>query len=209
MIPGGWPVVGLIVAVLVGRPWRHPSRGFEPAAPSPPGPLVPAGPEKRLPTRRSHPTRGPDRRVEVALPEVVDLILLGVGAGLSPRSTLARCREVVPAPFADAFDRAEQRWSAGVAFARALESALAPLGPPARPLLAALVSGPGDTTSLTAALLRVGDEARRRRRIAAQARARRLPVLLLLPLVFCVLPAFALVSLTPLVLASLQQLGVG
>ena len=56
---------------------------------------------------------------------------------------------------------------------------------------------------LTAALAR---EARLDRRRRAEARARRVPVLLLFPLVLCVLPAFGLLTVVPLLVGSLPDL---
>jgi hypothetical protein len=44
------------------------------------------------------------------------------------------------------------------------------------------------------------------RRRRAEEDARRLPVQLLFPLVLCVLPAFGLLAVVPLLLASLQSL---
>lgn len=143
-----------------------------------------------------------------ALPEVVDLLLVGVGAGLTPRETLQRCQAWLPDPFATAVDSALARAAAGATFADALDRAMTPLGDRVRPLVAALNAGERDGTMLAGGLLRVSDEARRRRRVAAQERARRVPVAMLGPLLLCVLPSFALLTLVPLVLGSLSDLGV-
>lgn len=142
------------------------------------------------------------------LPEVVDLLLVGVGAGLTPRETLQRCQAWLPAPFAKAVDSALSRAAAGATFADALDRAMTPLGDRVRPLVAALNAGERDGTMLAGGLLRVSDEARRQRRVAAQERARRVPVAMLGPLLLCVLPSFALLTLVPLVLGSLSDLGV-
>ncbi len=142
------------------------------------------------------------------LPEVVDLLLVGVGAGLTPRETLQRCRAWLPDPFAAAVQSALSRASAGATFADALDLAMTPLGNRLRPLVAALNAGERDGSMLAGSLLRVSDEARRQRRVAAQERARRVPVAMLGPLLLCVLPSFALLTLVPLVLGSLSDLGV-
>ena len=142
------------------------------------------------------------------LPEVVDLLLVGVGAGLTPRETLQRCQAWLPDPFATAVHSALSRASAGATFADALDRAMTPLGDRVRPLIAALNAGERDGSMLAGGLLRVSDEARRLRRVAAQERARRVPVAMLGPLLLCVLPSFALLTLVPLVLGSLSDLGV-
>ena len=59
---------------------------------------------------------------------------------------------------------------------------------------------------LTEGLDRVAREARLERRRRAEERARRLPVLLLFPLVLCVLPAFGLLTVVPLLVGSLPDL---
>lgn len=142
------------------------------------------------------------------LPEVVDLLLVGVGAGLTPRETLHRCQTWLPDPFAKAVAGALSRASSGATFADALDRAVTPLGDRVRPLVAALNAGERDHAMLAPSLLRVSDEARRQRRVAAQERARRVPVAMLGPLLLCVLPSFALLTLAPLVLGSLSDLGV-
>ncbi len=149
-----------------------------------------------------------DATVARTLPEVVDLLLVGVGAGLTPRETLQRCQAWLPDPFATAVHKALSRASAGATFADALDRAMTPLGDRVRPLVAALNAGERDGSMLAGGLLRVSDEARRLRRVAAQERARRVPVAMLGPLLLCVLPSFALLTLVPLVLGSLSDLGV-
>lgn len=149
-----------------------------------------------------------DREVVKALPEVVDLLLVGVGAGYTPRETLQRCQTWLPAPFAAAIAESLTRVAAGATFVEAIDRATKPLGDRVRPLVAALNAAEQDISTLYSGLLRVSDEARRKRRVAAQERARRIPVAMLGPLLLCVLPSFALLTLMPLVLGSLRDLGV-
>ena len=56
------------------------------------------------------------------------------------------------------------------------------------------------------ALARLGEETRSALRRQAEARARTLPVKLLFPLVFLVLPAFGLLTVAPAVLSALSRL---
>jgi len=80
------------------------------------------------------------------------------------------------------------------------------LGPEVRPLTATLIAANTDGAALLPALERVGDEARRRRRVEAEDRARRVPVAMLFPLIVCVLPAFALLTVVPLLVGTLSEL---
>jgi tight adherence protein C len=185
-------------AIVLGW-WLHPLVAVAVVV----GPTV-----QRVRRRRLDRTRT-DRAVTRALPETVDLILLGVGAGLSARRALGRCETWLPEPFRAAFAEARRRSNAGESFAEALESATEPLGESALPLVSVLVAAEHTAGSLVPTLVRVGDEARRRRRVEAQERARRLPVTMLVPLVLCVLPAFGLLAVAPLLISSLRDLGIG
>lgn len=72
----------------------------------------------------------------------------------------------------------------------------------------AAILGDADRTgvAVATALERVGDELHRRHRRLAEQRARRLPVLMLGPLVVCILPAFVLLSVVPVLAAGLSRL---
>ena len=71
------------------------------------------------------------------------------------------------------------------------------LGPAVRPLVTALVSTTRAGAPLAPALQRLADTERRRQRREAETRVRRLPVLLLAPLVGLVLPAFVVLTIVP------------
>ena len=141
------------------------------------------------------------------LPETADLIALGVGAGMTARAAVRHAAAWFDDPYRGVFVEALRRADAGETFAGALDAAAVDLDPVARPLVSLLVAAETDGGALSAGLVRVSDEARHRRRSAAEVRARRLPVTMLLPLVLCVLPAFGLLAVAPLVLTSLGDLG--
>ena len=65
---------------------------------------------------------------------------------------------------------------------------------------------PSSARPPTGALMRLADEARARARRRAETRARVLPVKLLFPLVFLVLPAFGLLTVAPALLSALSRL---
>lgn len=146
-----------------------------------------------------------------ALPESVDLLIIGVGAGLSPRAAIEAALPWMPDPIGPALRVALARGDRGEPLADALAAACRSLGESVLPVVNLLGGGAGElgVGARLPALIRLGDDARRRRRADAQERARRLPVTMLLPLVCCVLPAFVLIGLVPLVVASLGDLGIG
>ncbi len=111
----------------------------------------------------------------------------------------------IDAPLGDALVEVRRRVTVGVRLGDALD-ALDPLGDPLLPLAGALRSAARYGTPLGDALERVATDARLVRRRRAEEQARRLPVQLLLPLVVCVLPAFGLLAVVPLLIASLRSL---
>ena len=147
-----------------------------------------------------------DRRVELGLPEVVDLLSLIVGAGQPTAAALAAIGPRSPEPFRSELADAVRRFSAGEPFAESMRRLRDRLGPAAAPLVHAVLAAEVDGAPLGPALARAGDEAHRRRRVKAEEAARRVPVLMLFPLVFCVLPAFGLLTVVPLMVGSIADL---
>jgi pilus assembly protein TadC len=80
------------------------------------------------------------------------------------------------------------------------------LGDASRELCVSLVASARYGAPALPALERVAFELRLARRLDAEARAKRTSILLLLPLVLCVLPAFVLLAIVPLVLGALAAL---
>jgi tight adherence protein C len=144
-----------------------------------------------------------------SLPETADLVGLGVGAGLSVRAAVRHAATWVDDPYRSIFVESLRRAEAGETFAGALDAAAQELDPVAHPLIGLFVAAEADGGAVLAGLGRVSDEARHRRRTAAEARARRLPVTMLLPLVLCVLPAFGLLAVAPLVITALGDVDLG
>jgi tight adherence protein C len=142
---------------------------------------------------------------QVAVPELVDLFRLAVGAGLSVHQVVTVVVPHAPSAFGPALDDVQRRVSLGARLGDALD-ALDELGEPIRPLVAALRAAAFDGVALGPALDRVAADARVQRRRAAEISARRLPVQLLFPLVLCVLPAFGLLAVVPLVVAAVGAL---
>lgn len=155
---------------------------------------------------RGRDTRRQRSTVAAALPDLVDLLVVAVGAGCTAERALRASAPYAPAPLAAALEAAVSRLDRGAPFELALEplSALAPSVTTG--LVHALVAAHHDGVPLEPALERLGGEARRRSQLAAAEAARRLPVRLLVPLVVCTLPAFALLTVVPVLVATLGRL---
>ncbi len=140
------------------------------------------------------------------LPEVADLFVLAVGSGL----TVPLAVDAVARRAPEAFDAELRSVMAEVALGQRLSDALEDvprrLGEEARPLFAALVASDRYGAPLLEGLERLGVELRNDRRRRAEEAARRVPVKLLFPLVFCTLPAFALLTVAPLLAGALGAL---
>jgi tight adherence protein C len=146
------------------------------------------------------------RAVARGLPDSVDLFLLCTGAGLSLPLAHPLVAERSPAPLGDALAAAHRAAEGGRPRADALLLELAPLGDRALALGRVLVDHLRYGVPLAPGLERLGLELRLDRRRTAEQEARKVPVRLLAPLVTCVLPAFALLTVVPLLAGSLQAL---
>jgi tight adherence protein C len=156
-------------------------------------------------------TRAESRRHERAvvdeLPDVVDLLVLAVGAGANVRLAIEAVAPRAPPAFGAALDAALGRARGGARLADALVAATVPLGEPTRALVASIVAADRYGVPLLPALERLAADGRADRRRRADEAARRLPVTLLFPLVLCVLPAFGLLTIAPLVAGAFRSLG--
>jgi tight adherence protein C len=141
-----------------------------------------------------------------AVPEAADLLALAVAGGLTVPLALAAAARWSPPPVGDALERAGGQLGLGRMTADVLEDLAESLGAPGRPLVDALLASERYGVPLGDGLDRVAREARLERRRRGEERARRVPVLLLFPLVLCVLPAFGFLTVVPLLVGSLPDL---
>ena len=158
-----------------------------------------------------HRRRAQRRRREHAetveeLPEAVDLLRLAVSSGLNVHLAVAAVGDRLSGPVGSALAGAADRAHAGERLADALEALPASVGEPVRPLVRVLVDGDRYGTELAPALEQLATDSRLQRRRRAEEQARRLPLRLLLPLVTCILPAFMLLTLAPVMAETLIML---
>lgn len=145
---------------------------------------------------------------EAGVPDVVDLFAVAIGAGLNVRLAVEAVARRAPAgPLTDELRRVTTAVAAGGRVADALEQVPYRLGVDGiRPLVAALVDAERYGSALGPSLDRLAEESRRSRQRRAEEVARRVPVKLLFPLVTCVLPAFGLLTVAPLIAGGLRAL---
>lgn len=145
------------------------------------------------------------RRMIDQVPQALDLLHLCVEAGLSTRAALARLGGVVPDPLGSWCRRVSTRANRGVPLDEVLLGAVGrghPMELAARTLASAERSG----VAVADALGHLSNEARAAVRRSSLERVRQLPVRMLVPLVFCTLPAFLIVAVVPLIASQLGAL---
>ena len=140
-----------------------------------------------------------------ALPELLELLVALVRAGCTPAQAVRRVALRAPGSLAEPLDRVVARLDQGQRFADALHE-LAAAVPAARPAVDLLATADRYGLALAPVLDRLADEARAQRRRLGEAQARELPVRLAFPLVCCTLPSFAVLTVVPIVVASLGSL---
>lgn len=154
--------------------------------------------------------RARQRRTEfevvAELPEVVDLFAMAAASGLNITLAVQAVAKRSPPRFGAALGEAAARATAGVRLADALDGLVVSLGEHARPLVTVLAAADRYGAPLAPSLERLGLEVRLDRRRRAEEAIRRVPITLLFPLVACVLPAFGLLTVTPLVAGALGGL---
>ena len=140
------------------------------------------------------------------LPDVVDLLVLAVGAGLTVRLAVAAVARRAPGPLGAELARAGHDADLGRRLADALDDLPQRAGEATRPLVAALIASERYGAPLGASLERLAHEVRADRRRRAEEAARKVPVKLLFPLVSCTLPAFGLLTVAPLIASAVRSL---
>lgn len=136
------------------------------------------------------------------LPVTIDLLGVAVGAGCTPFLAVDTAARWAPPTLAAWLDDVRRSCALGRGFGDALDD-LAGRVPSLQPLADALLASDRFGAPVGDALARLAAEQRTSLRRRAEARARTVPVRLLFPLIFLVLPAFGLLTVVPAVLAGI------
>jgi tight adherence protein C len=142
---------------------------------------------------------------EAALPELLEVLVALIRAGCTPAQAMRRVAPHVPLALEPPVVGLVARLDQGQRFADALHE-LAAAVPVARAAVDLLATADRYGLPLAPVLDRLADEARAQRRRLGEAQARELPVRLAFPLVCCTLPSFAVLTVVPIVVASLGSL---
>jgi tight adherence protein C len=141
------------------------------------------------------------------VPELAELLLATTSAGLNPALALRRSAGILDGPLGEEARAAVRRLDLGAPWRKSLEELAERTGDPCtHQLVRAMERSQRLGTPLVSALRHVAEDLRNDRQARAEERARRAPVKMLFPLVFLILPAFLLLTVGPVLLATIRSL---
>ena len=141
------------------------------------------------------------------VPDLVELLVSTTEAGLNPLIAFHRAAEVLGGPLGEELRVTARQIELGLPWRTGLDQLAARTRVPSlRRLVIALGRSARLGTTIGSTLRSVAVDLRGERRARAEELARRAPIKMLFPLVFLILPAFLLLTVGPVVLATLRSL---
>jgi len=149
-------------------------------------------------TRLNNKVETRQKAIQRSLPDVMDLLVISVEAGLGFEQAVDRVVQNVPGDLADEFARFLGETTAGASRSDALRSMQDRIDfPEIRSFVLAMIQADKFGVSIGRVLRAQADEMRIKRRQLAQERAQKAPVKMLIPMVFCIFPSLFVVILGP------------
>jgi tight adherence protein C len=146
--------------------------------------------------------------IEYDLPELIDLLVVGVEAGLSFSASLQATTHRLRGPLGQEMRLMLQEQRMGLTSPEALKNVLERVETPSmRTFVRAMIQGEQLGISVGQILRSIAVEMRHRRKAAAEERAQKAPVKMLFPLIFLIFPAMFVVILGPAVFAFFDAMG--
>jgi tight adherence protein C len=195
-------IVGYRVLAAVGLPlvgiWFGASSGWSPGlivlAAAVLGAIGWAGPVLYISRRARFRTE----QIDYELPELIDLLVVTLEAGLSFLASLYAAAEHLEGPLGAELRLTLQEQRMGLAVNEALEGMLRRCETPAlRTFVRSVIQGEALGVSTGQIMRNLAIEMRKRRRAKAEERAQKAPIKMLFPLVFLIFPSIFIVLLGP------------
>jgi tight adherence protein C len=147
-------------------------------------------------------------RVDRDLPELIDLLIATIEAGLGFAGSLQLVAERFDGPLGQELRLTLREQNMGLSTENALANLLDRCDTPSmRAFVRSISQGESLGVSIGAMMRNLAAETRKRRRQSAHEQVQKAPVKMLFPLVFMVFPALLIVLLYPAIHQMLQQLG--
>ena len=182
--PAFLAVFGVVVAILIG--WTAPMTVVRNRA------------RRRL------------EQIDYELPELIDLLVVTVEAGLGFSSSMQIAAERLEGPLGDEMRLTLQEQSMGLSTNEAMRNLLLRSETPAmRSFVRSIVQGETLGVSIGDIMRNLAVEMRKRRKAAAEERAQKAPIKILFPLIFLIFPAMFVILLGPAVFQFLEAFGGG
>lgn len=137
-------------------------------------------------------------RIDHEMPELVDLLVVGVESGMGLSGAMRLASSKIQGPLSEELRLTLQQQNLGASTTEALENLLDRNDTPAiRSFVRTIVQGERLGVSIGQMMRTLADEMRKHRTTLAQEKAHKTPVKILFPLVFMILPAMFIVLLMP------------
>jgi tight adherence protein C len=147
-------------------------------------------------------------RIDYELPELIDLLIVTVEAGLGFSSSLQIAADRIEGPLGDELRLSLQEQRMGLSIMESLTNMLGRADTPAmRSFVRSILQGETLGVSIGDIMRALADEMRKRRRAAAEERAQKAPIKILFPLVFLIFPAMFVVLLGPAFFSFMDAFG--
>jgi tight adherence protein C len=148
------------------------------------------------------------QQVDYDLPELIDVLVVTVEAGLGFNGSLQVASERLEGPLGDELRLTLQEQSMGLSTTEALQNMLLRAETPAmRSFVRSIVQGETLGVSIGEIMRNLATEMRKRRRANAEERAQKAPIKILFPLIFLIFPAMFVILLGPAIFQFLEAFG--